>query len=145
MHLRRLPPDNKIEDNDSGREAPMAKRILIVEDNEDNRFILVQILRFSGYETIEAITGIDGVEQALGEKPDLIFMDLGLPRLDGLDAARAILTNPITAQIPIIAHTAWNPEQFKAQALQVGMVDYLQKPVPITLLKATIERFLKLN
>jgi hypothetical protein len=46
----RLPPDNEIEDNDSGREAPMAKRILVVEDNEDNRFMLVQILRFSGYE-----------------------------------------------------------------------------------------------
>ncbi len=120
----------------------MTKRILVVEDNEDSRFILVVTLRRIGYETIEAETGTEGVEQALSEKPDLIIMDLGLPGMSGIDAARAIKDNPTTAHIPIIAHTAWSEDHWKEEALKVGMVDYLEKPVSRELMKATIEKFI---
>ena len=120
----------------------MANRILVVEDNEDSRFILVAILRCIGYETIEAETGTQGLEKALSEKPDLIVMDLGLPGMSGIDAARAVKENPTTAHIPIIAHTAWSPSQWKEEALKVGMVDYLEKPVSRELMKATIEKFI---
>ena len=120
----------------------MAKRILVVEDNEDSRFILVATLYCIGYETIEAKTGTQGVEKALSEKPDLIVMDLGLPGMSGIDAARAVKENLTTAHIPIIAYSAWSSSQWKEEALKVGMVDYLEKPVSLELMKATIEKFI---
>jgi two-component system, cell cycle response regulator DivK len=120
----------------------MAKRILIVEDNEDSRFILLTSLRCLGYEITEAESGTQGVEKALSERPDLILMDLGLPGISGIDAARAIKENLTTAHIPIIAHSAWSPGQGKEAALTAGMVDYLEKPVSKELMKATIERFI---
>src|ERR1700732_977479 len=120
----------------------MAKRILIVEDNEDSRLILLITLRRLGYEITEAESGTQGVEKALSEKPDLIVMDLGLPGMSGIDAARAVKENLTTAHIPIIAHTAWSPSQWKEEALKVGMVDYLEKPVSRELMKATIEKFM---
>jgi CheY-like chemotaxis protein len=120
----------------------MAKRILVVEDNEDSRFILVVTLRGIGYETIEAETGTQGVEKALSEMPDLIVMDLGLPGMFGIDAARAVKENLATAHIPIIAHTAWSPSQWKEEALKVGMAEYLEKPVSRELMRATIEKFI---
>ena len=120
----------------------MAKRILIVEDNVDSRFILDVILRSIGYETIEAASGTQGVEKALIGSPDLILMDLGLPGMSGIDAARVIKNNPIVARIPIIAHSAWSPSQWKEEALKAGMVEYLEKPTSRELMKATIEKFL---
>ena len=123
----------------------MAKRILVVEDIEDSRFILVATLRSMGYETIEAETGTQGVEKALSEKPDLIVMDLGLPGMSGIDAARAIKKNLTTVHTPIIAHSAWSPSQCKEAALLAGMVDYLEKPVSKELMKATIEKFILLQ
>jgi len=120
----------------------MAKRILVVEDNEDSRFILVVILRSLGYETTEAETGTQGVDKALSEEPDLIVMDLGLPGISGIDAAREIKKNASTAHIPIIAHSAWSPSQWKEEALKVGMVEYLEKPVSRELMGATIEKLI---
>lgn len=121
----------------------MAKRILIVEDVEDSRAILVLILqRYCGYQTIEAATGTEAIQKALSEKPDLIVMDLGLPDLDGVDAAKALKANPSTAHMPIIAHTAWSPSEWREAALSAGMVEYLEKPVPKELMKKTIEWYI---
>jgi len=125
-------------------EEPMAKRILVVEDRDDSRTILIAILtRFCGYETIEAANGTEAVEKAVSEKPDLILMDLDLPDISGIDAAKAVKENPNTAHIPIIAQTAWSWRQWKGKVLKAGMVDYLEKPVSIDLMKATIERFIR--
>ena len=121
----------------------MSKRILVVEDRDDARTILVAILRrFCGYETIEAANGTEAIEKAVSEQPDLILMDLDLPDISGLDAARAVKKNAGTAHIPIIAQTAWSSRQWKGKVLQIGMVDYLEKPVSMELMKATIEKFI---
>jgi two-component system, cell cycle response regulator DivK len=120
----------------------MPKRILIVEDHEDSRSILVTILRRFGYRTIEAESGIQGIEKALSEKPDLVIMDLDLPGASGLDSARAIKENPSSAHIPIIAYSAWPSQIWRKKALSVGMVDYLQKPVSWEVIKATLEKHL---
>ena len=126
--------------------ATMAKRILIVEDRDDTRTILVAILsRLCGYETIEAANGTEAIEKAASEKPDLILMDLDLPDISGIDAARAVKGNPETAHIPIIAQTAWSSRQWKSKVLKIGMADYLEKPVSFELMKATIERFIGLS
>jgi CheY-like chemotaxis protein len=121
----------------------MPKKILIVEDVEDSRAILVIILqRFCGYETIEAGTGTEAIQKTVVERPDLIVMDLGLPDITGVEVAKALKENPNTAQIPIIAHTAWSPDTWQDAALNVGMVEYLEKPVTKELMKKTIDRVL---
>lgn len=127
------------------REKPMTylKRILIVDDSHESRSILdVMLHRVWGYETIEATTGTEAVKKAITEQPDLIIMDLGLPGISGVDATKAIKDNSATAHIPIIAHTVWPADSCKEQALNAGMVDYLEKPVPMALMKTTIEKFL---
>lgn len=121
----------------------MSNRILVVEDRDDLRTILVSILRrFCGYETIEAANGAEAIEKAVAEKPDLILMDLDLPDISGIDAAKAVKENPTTAHIPIVAQTAWSSRQWKGKVLRTGMVDYLEKPVSMELMKATIEKFI---
>jgi CheY-like chemotaxis protein len=127
-------------------DATMTKRILVVEDRDDSRTILVTMLsRLCGYETIAAANGTEAIEKAASEKPDLILMDLDLPDISGMDAARAVKGNPSTAHIPIIAQTAWSSRQWKNKVLKIGMVDYLEKPVSIELIKATIEKFIGPN
>jgi CheY-like chemotaxis protein len=119
------------------------KRILVVDDSYDSRYILGVILdRSRGYETIEAANGSEAIEKAISEKPDLIIMDLGLPGISGVDATRAIKDNSSTAHIPIIAHTVWPADSCKEEALNAGMVDYLEKPVPMQLMTNTIEKFI---
>ena len=123
--------------------TPIRKKVLVVEDRDDSRTILVTILRrFCGYETIEAANGTEAIEKAVAEKPDLILMDLDLPDISGIEAAKAVKENPSTAHIPIVAQTAWSARQWKAKVLRAGMVDYLEKPVSMELMKATIERFI---
>jgi CheY-like chemotaxis protein len=119
------------------------KRILIVDDSDDSRYILGIILdRSRGYETIEAATGSEAIKKAIAEKPDLIIMDLGLPGISGVDATKVIKNNSSTAHIPIIAHTVWPADSCKQDALDAGMVDYLEKPVSMRLMKKTIEKFI---
>ena len=121
----------------------MGKRILVVEDRDDSRMILVALLRrLCGYDTIEAANGAEAIEKAVFEKPDLILMDLDLPDISGIDAAKAVKENPNTSHIPIVAQSAWSSRQWKGKVLKIGMVDYLEKPVSMELMKATIERFI---
>ena len=119
------------------------KRILIVDDSDDSRYILgVTLGRSRGYETIEAANGSEAIKKAISEKPDLIIMDLGLPGISGVDATKVIKNNSSTAHIPIIAHTVWPADSCKEDALNAGMVDYLEKPVSMKLMKETIEKFI---
>jgi two-component system cell cycle response regulator DivK len=85
----------------------VAKRILVVEDNEENRQILRDLLGHAGYEMLEAHTGEDGVAAALRERPDLILMDIQLPGIDGYEVTRRIKADPALRGIPIIAVTSY--------------------------------------
>ncbi|HZA56650.1 MAG TPA: response regulator [Candidatus Udaeobacter sp.] len=120
----------------------MAKTILIVEDNEHFRIILGSMLRSAGYKTIEAETGTEAIQKALSMSPHLILMDLDLPDATGIDVARKLKENPTTAAIPVIACSAWSMREWKEEAMNAGMADYLQKPIPAELLKRTIEKFI---
>jgi two-component system cell cycle response regulator DivK len=121
----------------------MAKRILVVEDGAELRAVVVAVLtQVCGYEAIEATNGREAVAMAVSEKPDLILMDVNLPDISGIDAARAVKSNPGTAHIPIIAQTGWSSSQWKAAALAAGMVAYLQKPASLEMIVSTIEKFL---
>lgn len=120
----------------------MAKRVLIVDDYEASRTMLAQLVRALGYETIEAVSGIEALEKALADEPDLILMDLALPGMTGVDASKALKENPTTAHIPIIAYSAGNARQGRERALGAGMVDYLAKPASVSLIRETIEKYI---
>ncbi|MGB7949030.1 MAG: response regulator [Candidatus Binatia bacterium] len=121
----------------------MAKRILIVEDFVDLRRIVAAVLtRVCGYEIIEAANGREAVEMAVSEQPDLILMDVDLPDISGIDAARVVKSNPHTAHIPIVAQTGWNSSHWQNAALSAGIAAFLQKPVSMELIISTIEKFL---
>jgi two-component system, cell cycle response regulator DivK len=115
--------------------------ILVVEDFDDSREMLSTFLNVQGYETLEAADGQEAVDIAYKEHPDLILMDLSLPVLDGIEAARQIHLDPSSADIPIIALTAHSThlKNCKENALAAGCVDYLEKPFDFSLLENKIK------
>jgi len=114
-------------------------KILYVEDNEDNIYMLERRLKRKGFDLVVARDGAAGVEAAKSEKPDLILMDLSLPVLDGWGATRELKKNDSTKQIPIIALSAHAMEEHKASALEAGCNDYDTKPVDFPRLLSKIE------
>jgi len=106
----------------------MSKRILVVEDTEDNRRILRDLLTRAGFELIEAVDGEAGVSMAVAHRPDLILMDIQLPIFDGYEATRRIKANPQTKNIPIIAVTSYALSGDETKALAAGCDGYVAKP-----------------
>jgi two-component system, cell cycle response regulator DivK len=117
-------------------------RILYVEDNEDNVYMLRQRLERKGIEVIVASDGAEGIAAAERERPDLILMDLSLPVIDGWEAARRLKRSPGTRTIPIIALSAHAMAGDRERALAAGCDDYDTKPVDLKALMAKIEALL---
>lgn len=116
--------------------------ILVVEDNRDNMTLINDLLSSLEYNVIEAIDGKEGVEKAKANKPDLILMDLSLPRMDGWAATREIKADPELEAIPIIALTAHALVGDRERALEAGCDDYLTKPVNLPELIKKLNQFL---
>jgi len=106
----------------------MTMRILVVDDNEDNRQILIDLLSGAGYEVLEALTGLDAVAIATREVPDLVLMDIQLPGIDGHEATRRIKAQPALARIPVIAVTSYALAGDDRKAADAGCDDYVTKP-----------------
>jgi two-component system, cell cycle response regulator DivK len=119
----------------------MRRKILVIEDNEDCRNILVLQLRTLGYDIIEAESGNAGVEKALLEMPDLIIMDLKMHGIDGIEATRRLKTNPSTREIPVIVSTAWIAESSMKEVLAAGAAVVLTKPLTHDLLREVLQKF----
>ena len=117
-------------------------RILLVEDNEDNRDMLSRRLIRKGYDVTLAVDGGDGVAQALALRPDLILMDMSLPVLDGWEATRQIKAAPQTSRTPVIALTAHAMSGDREKAVAAGCDDYDTKPVELPRLLEKIEALL---
>jgi len=114
----------------------MSKRILIVEDQEDLRGVLRDLLSGSGYAVIEAADGQDGVAKAKSEGPDLILMDIQMPVLDGYEATRQIKADPALAKTPIIAVSSFAMKGDEEKARASGCGHYVTKPYsPLQLLR----------
>ena len=120
----------------------MSKRILVVEDTEDNRRILRDLLTRAGYELIEAADGESGVTMAATHRPDLILMDIQLPVFDGYEATRRIRANPDTKNIPIIAVTSYALSGDESKALAAGCNSYVAKPFSPRKILAMVQEFL---
>lgn len=120
----------------------MAKKILLVEDNEMNRDMLSRRLMRKGYEVVLAVDGNDGVAKAQSENPDLILMDMSLPVLDGWEATKLLKTFPVTNVIPIIALTAHAMAGDREKAIEAGCDDYDTKPIELPRLLEKMEKLL---
>lgn len=117
--------------------------ILLVEDNEMNRDMLSRRLQRRGFMVICALDGVEGVELAGSQRPDLILMDISLPGMDGWTATRQIKAASATAAIPVIALTAHAMPGDREQSLAAGCDDYDTKPVDVTRLLSKIETLLR--
>jgi two-component system cell cycle response regulator DivK len=118
-------------------------RILYIEDNEDNVYMLTQRLTRQGFDVIIAPDGAKGIEMALRERPALILMDLGLPSLDGWTAARRLKQSSDTKDIPILALSAHTMPGDREKALDAGCDDYDTKPVVLERLLEKIDALIR--
>ncbi len=118
-------------------------RILMVEDNEENRDALTRRLQRRGFEVLIAVDGRAGVEMAKAELPDLILMDMNMPEMDGWEATRTIKADPATAKLPVIGLTAHAMTGDRERAIDAGCTDYHTKPVEFPRLLSQIEAILQ--
>jgi len=120
-------------------------RILVVEDNPKNLKLVRDVLRFCGYEVIEATSGEDGVRLAADASPDLILMDLQLPGIDGAEALRRIRASERTRDVPIVAVTASAMDVDRERAFASGFDGYVEKPISVRRLPQQVRDFLALR
>jgi len=124
------------------REAYMGRRILIVEDNPQNRLLVKDVLEFYGYEIMEAEDGQAGIEMAKKYKPDLILMDVQMPVMDGFTAGKIIRGDPDTKNIKIIAVTSFAMLGDKERIMEAGFDHYISKPINTRELPVLIKEML---
>jgi two-component system, cell cycle response regulator DivK len=115
--------------------------ILIVEDNDKNLKLLRDVLRFKGYETLEAMTGTEGVRLARERKPDLVLMDIQLPDIDGVTALAQIRANAATRDMPVIAVSASVMPDEQQRIAASGFNAYVTKPISVKSFVETVEKF----
>jgi CheY-like chemotaxis protein len=119
----------------------MKKKVLIVDDNNDCREIMNLFITKMGHQTITAKNSEEAIAFAEAERPEIIFMDMQLPDVDGVKTTAMLRQNPKTSHIPIIALTAWMSALWKEKASEVGIATCLLKPTSPQTLKQTIEEY----
>ena len=120
-------------------------KILVIDDLPENVFLLQDRLEREGYEIITSYDGKSGIEKAIKEVPDLILLDVMMPDLTGIEVCKALVVNPITANIPIILVTAKSGAEDTKEGLEAGAFDYIKKPFNRIELLARVHSALKLN
>ena len=125
------------------KEEAEPQTVLLVEDTEDNRFMMRRLLEMTGYRVIEAMNGEEAVKLAQVESPNLILMDLSLPVIDGLAATRLIRKLPNLSSTPIIAVSAHDTSDFQSEAIEAGCDTYVTKPIDFAELEELIAKLLQ--
>ena len=120
----------------------MNEKILLIEDNEKNRTLIRDILKFYKYEVIEADNGEQGIKMAEEHRPDLILMDMQMPVMDGFEATKLLKDNPSTKNIKIIAVTSFAMMGDRDRILEVGADEYVSKPIDTRELPKLVEKML---
>ncbi len=118
------------------------KRVLIVDDNEANIHLVRFILEKHGFKAIEARNGVEGIELAISEKPDLVLLDVQLPDIDGLEVVKRIRACEADGSIPIIALTSYAMPGDREKMLAAGCNGYIAKPIDVKTFIPEIERYL---
>ena len=114
-----------------GKSEGTPGKILVVDDNQDSRELVIKILKGKGHQLIEAVDGEDALEKVAAEQPDLILMDISLPKIDGYEVTRRLKQNKKFASIPVIALTAHAMKGDKEKSLASGCDDYISKPINV--------------
>jgi two-component system, cell cycle response regulator DivK len=122
---------------------PEAPLVLIVDDNARNLKLHRDVLRAAGFRTLEAATGAEAIALATTHAPDVILMDLGLPDMDGKDAARALAHDERTARIPVVALTSLRLEDGGDRLRAAGFAGYLEKPISVTVFPEQVRRHVR--
>ena len=120
----------------------MKKKILVVEDNEQNLYLVTFLLKKGGYEVISAGNGLAAIEKTMAEKPDLILMDIQLPEMDGYEATKQIKRMEAYRHIPIVALTSYAMAGDREKALAMGCAGYIEKPFDPETFVFEIEKYL---
>lgn len=120
----------------------MSYKVLVIEDNTDCRELFATIIHHLGFQVLQADDGEIGVQKALSEKPDLIFMDIGMPNMSGIEATFCLKKSAVTKNIPVIICTAWMAENHKEAALRCGAHEVVFKPISISQLQSLLLRYL---
>lgn len=107
----------------------MAKKVLVVDDNEDSVRILVKTLQSAGYSVRFARDGIEAILMIRNENPDLVLLDIMMPRMDGFEVCQAVKSNSKTKHIPVVIVTGKTDADSKYRALKMGAADYVTKPI----------------
>ena len=121
----------------------MPRKVLIVEDNQDSRELVVKVLKSKGYLTIEAEDGEEALEKARAEKPDLVLLDISLPKLNGYEVAQRLKAMEEFQEIPIVAFTAHAMKGDREKVIVSGFEGYISKPVNIRELPDQIKYFIR--
>lgn len=119
----------------------MSKRVLVADDHDDTRLMIRLMLEHYGLTVIEAVNGEQAVGLAVNESPDIILMDIAMPKLNGLEATRLIRQHPELQKVPIIATTAYG-SQFVDEALAAGCNDVMQKPTDVLQFQSFINQWI---
>ncbi len=126
----------------------VSKKILVIDDVEENNDIIKTKLSFAGYEVVVAQDGETGLAAARDQRPDLILCDIMLPKMDGWDVLAALRADERTATIPVIFMTAYTTIQFtseKRRAMEKGAVDYLKKPFDLSEMMEIVQKHLAIS
>jgi len=120
----------------------MAKKILIVDDNDSNQLLMSDILQYRGYEILQAEDGEKGISMAREFKPDLILLDMQLPGIDGFAAAKILKSDPLTKDIKVIAVTSLAMKGDRERIIALGVDDYIAKPIDTRQFPVLVEKYI---
>lgn len=122
---------------------PFKRKILIVEDNQDSRELFIKILKNKGYDLIEAVDGEEAIEKAIKEKPNLILLDISIPKLDGYEVTKRLKTLEEFQNIPIVALTAHAMKGDREKFISAGFEGYISKPINVREFPEQVKEYLK--
>jgi len=125
------------------KKEDFSRKILVVDDNQDGRELVVKILKNRGYQMIEAVDGEEALEKAIAENPDLILMDISIPKIDGYEVTKRLKSQIKFKDTPIIALTANAMKGDREKAMEAGCEGYISKPIDIHGLPDQIKSYLK--
>jgi two-component system cell cycle response regulator DivK len=120
----------------------MSSRILVADDNPASRELIREVLEMSGYDVVEAADGRDAVVRAREHVPDLVLVDIQMPRLDGYGVLRELRADPLFSRLRVVALTAYAMQGDRDRALDSGFDGYITKPVDIAALRQEVKKFL---
>lgn len=123
----------------------MTQKILYIEDNDQNFYLVSFIMSAKGYTVVRAHDGREGIDLAVREKPDLILLDIQLPVMDGYATARELRKNPDLADVPIVALTSYAMAGDREKALSAGCTGYIEKPINPKIFTGQVEEYLVQN